>query len=1242
MPISSTQIANVIQGQVGMFSAAAQYAQAVSAQYGFQPSSASPIDDPRDSPALQGGMMASGAIRGADYATGALSGAAMFGMAPRMFDPFTGTAHAAMRGYGASGIAGGIGAGAAVGGAYLALGSVFKWGVDQAVFGAQQHAMLNQQIGGMAPGLGSGQVGQMSSMVSQAARSGMGSVNEMTSLMQQGGADGTVNMQSLSQFQSSFQKLLSNVRSVAVALNTSLTEAQQAMQQVRGLGVSQGDAAGFLGSMRGIGQASGLAPHQMMGLAAAGSQLGRMTGIDRASSAMGQMVQGGAVNMAMRGNMIDGVDQEAGSQYQSAAFRFLGSRYGRTPLAAMMGKNGEYDQDAANQIASGSLSRAQIQQMAQHNLAPRGATDRFNARRSELAGRFVSDFGGQAISPMLNMAAEGSGSPETLRAQLTGLSRVDQAGMEQLNRAMPGIRSKMMQEGTASFQRGAGGGLGDALGKNLEMIIGPYREKLERYGAELAQSAQSVIEDVTRKFVSQPPSRADPSTYAQYFRSHVSGGANPVTRAVQAMGGSSPNYFAGAQSGSWLPSGSQVAAHGTGVGFGELPMNGFAPMGHNQYAGAMALGSIPWSGGRNLMGMAGGAVDGAGASMMRAFASESSGFMGLGGVGTVSGAGRGAGLAARGVGMGMRGLGALTGGLALGALAADIGMNELPEAQRMFGYRPITQGAILGQGASALKFANDTGLLAHSMQSRQIGSMVGGMDYEEMQKQGLTAVGGMNGPGQQLFITQEGLQDANRLAEGAGAAMAAFGRYGKVGAIAMARAGLSAGDSRGQSMMLANHLGIPHKEAARLIMAMKTSGLQANWENTDPRDYRKKWLANQRFKPQESYLASAANAVSSAFGFGPARDDAGRDPASRSKRTRNLMLMGMDEKNSDRLGGKTLDAMQQEWAADGISGLDYKTRLADGLAKMAAIDPINGREDYNDMAGNLVKGNVRPVNDRKWDEPTNHKYAHDWSKTAAEVNPVLQAEKQSARQAAWSAATIGGVNVATMDRFVEEYSEGVRLTGPRKGDGRVTAPENLMLDMLADPHVTARGAGMMSARLSRDGTSAGQAGAHAAGEVSRLRADTEKGRSATKVIANLLTSDFGPAAAKMQKHFKSGAHWTAGIEANLVDSARRLLQLGSNGKPVNSEEAEALAREIDQAGIDYAKNHNDTMRLYKVAAKIATLEAQAPSGGGGQPGDFTKQMTEVIRGMGVFATALNRITDNPIVRLLADGKPAAG
>lgn len=1238
MAISSTQVANIVQGQVGMFSAAAQYAQAVSAQYGFQPSSASPIDDPRDSPALQGGMAASAGLRGLEMAGSAGVLAAQFGMGPRQLDPFTMGAHAFTMGREASGWAGGIGAAAGAAGAVMAVGSVFKWGVDQAVFGAQQHAMLNQQIGQIAPNMSGGQIGQMSSMVSQISRQGMGSVNELTALMQQGGADGSVSMQSLGQFQSSFQRLLSNVRQVASTLNSSLTEAQAAIQQVRGLGVGAGEAAGFLGTMRGIGQAGGFSPGQMMGIAGQGAQLGLQTGIGRQAGAMGQMVQAGVLGMVGRNGLIDGVDADTGGQYGNAAFRFLGSRYGRAPLAAMMGRNGEYDQDAASQIASGLMSREQMQAAANRNLAGAGQTDRFNARRQELMGRFVSDFGGQAIAPALQEMTRGLSNPESMRAGLTGLTRADQQGMDQLNRAMPGLRARLAEEGRAAFDKGTGGGGGlmDAIGQNVEQIIGPYRTMMQQYGAQLAQSAQTLIEDVTKSFVRQPPSRADPAVYARQFQQHLSGsgGFSASVQEGRRLGAGQASYF-GRQSGPYddlvggLPSGLQLGALGSSVSPSELPMYGLAPMHHNPYGAAAALSAMPF-GGRSLLGAAAGGIDAMGAGMMTAFASESTGFMGLGGIGMGMGTGRLAGAAMRGVGLaGRLGAGVL-GAAAPLMLGADLAFNEAPEVSRKMGWSPISQGALMGQQADLVKFASGAGLLDDPLGAQKVGGWRGGMDYDDMQRKGLVPIGGMvgaggaEGSGFQLAATQQQMRQMEQLVTQSGAALARFNQYGQTGQVALAFAQGMSRDPGQMTGELANQLGIPTRDAAQVILAVKAQGLQREVRSrTTPEMFRQEW------RDHEGAYSGRLDTKPMGAGSPPGY-------TKEQKKAYAIMIRGMNPQNG-RLGGKTIDQVMDEAREGGTpeGSPAYKAKLISALQLLDAEGAAGF--DYTAAADDIISGKVTPVGmgaggrEQRWGDVRDFSNAQSWGALQGKINPALQGEAGTARQEMWSAATIAGVSQGMVGRYVDEFSQGLTDTG---GNKTLEAPERLMQDMLKDASLTDTSWRKFASQMARGNTEASQRMAGMAVVGGRLHHDVRVGKRADQIITDLMGTKFdGATGERARRHFKLGNPLGAGIEAQMIASAHSLIQLTKKeGEHVAPEEADALVAQVNAAGIEYAKSH-DKHAFDTVAAKIATMQSQAGQMAGGKSGDISKQMSEFMGNMQKLNEGMSALANNRLVQL---------
>mgnify|MGYP001367119245 CR=1 FL=1 len=174
MPISSTEVSNIIQSQVGMFSASAAYAHAVSAQYGYQSHGGMGVQDSRTSQqGLQAGAMGGMTARAPGMGLGALGAMSMFGFGPRQLDPFTMSMHAATQGFSRQGMAGAIGMGGATMLGYGALGAAGSWATDQMVSGAQNRGMLNAQMGQMMPGMGAQGLGMMSQQVESQARMGM-------------------------------------------------------------------------------------------------------------------------------------------------------------------------------------------------------------------------------------------------------------------------------------------------------------------------------------------------------------------------------------------------------------------------------------------------------------------------------------------------------------------------------------------------------------------------------------------------------------------------------------------------------------------------------------------------------------------------------------------------------------------------------------------------------------------------------------------------------------------------------------------------------------------------------------------------------------------------------------------------------------------------------------------------------------------------------------------------------------
>ena len=771
MPITSTQVSNIIGGQVGMFSASAQYSQAISAQYGFAAHGAPWNNDPLAPTNIQaGGSLASGMAGSPALAMGALSTAAMFGAAPRMFDPFSMSMHMGARGFAAGGLAGGIGMGAATFAGYAGLGAIGSWGIDQMRTGAQNRMMMTGAINQVMPQMGTGGLNAIAGQMEMMNRQGMGSIQELTGLMRQGANSGALNTSSLSEFSMSFQKLVNNVRQVATALNTTMTQAQQAMQQVKSLGISSDNAAGFLGTARAFGSQVGMGPQQMMQYAGMGSQFAAGAGIDRMLGAQGAITQAGVYGLANRQGM-PGILPDSYQRYMGGASRFLSSRYGRSILGAMLDTNtGGLDMGMARQINSGAFTREQINQLSRRNIAAFGR-DAFEVRRGELGASFMSEFGPQGMGAAINEMTSGSSRPEQLRQMLTGLNRSDLAGMEALQSQTQRLTSQLVGAAREGFRQGQQQqSFSGALKQSWDQLIKPVRDKFRMIGADMTRSMQSAVEQFTGEFVRSnaftPASYgAQMSARNRHWQSSVLGGDSDWQHMLNTYGMQPDMAIMTAPSGgnggmlstlaNRLPSAFRLGAYSPGTGLDELPGYGLAT---ETFSGAQSMGIAGMRPGGHALSMAGRGmfnVGSFGAGLTSAMA-PSSGFMGMGGRGFFGGSSMLASRSMQGGGLLMRGLGWSARRLAAPMALYDLATNSGPEALRRSGRMAISAGAVTGDARRAIQFYQDTGVLTE------------GEDYESMtpaefldtspsERAGLTPLGGWsaNGTGTGTRRTQD-------------------------------------------------------------------------------------------------------------------------------------------------------------------------------------------------------------------------------------------------------------------------------------------------------------------------------------------------------------------------------------------------------------------------------------------------------------------------------------------------------
>lgn len=796
MAISSNEISNIISGQVGMFSASAQYAQAISNQYGFQTGGSIGITDPRDRSGqeLQAAGFGQFGARAPGFAMGGLGLMAMMNYAPRMLDPFTMGANMIRSGYRGAGMAGAIGMGGAAIGLGMGVGAVGNFATGNMVTGAQNRGLLNSQISNIFPNMNSGGLNMMASQVESMSRTGMGSIRELATLMQQGATSGALDTGSLNQFSQSFRKLIQNVRSVATVLNSSMTEAGQALEQVKSIGVKSTEAAQFLGAARGIGTAAHISPGQMMGIARSGAQFGFSAGIGRAEGAMGAMTSAGVYSLAQQNENFN-VDSGSQGRYTQAATRFLLSSRGKTVLGAMINRQGEFDAGRAAGIARGAYSGEDLRRMYRENIDSTQMRRFLRNRGTEIAGKFITQFGPEAISGSLDAMTTGSvdgvgRDTEMMQKTLTGLNRRDIDNMRQMAAAAPMLKQKLVDEARAGFREGQQRYTAtQMMGIAFDRMIKPIRKQFREFGASMTQGASEAMEQITNEFAG--PRRRQANHRAEWSQMHAEWSGNnmlsdfyksgmpEMSTSLSRMPGRATGWASFAN---YLPGAMRMGSMPEGTSLDELPLGGMTTLDPND---AMTIGGIGlaaranlFPGGRNVFGAAGAATQSLGRGLDRmAMVGYSRGpggapkypWMGFTGVNTLRGAARMPGGIAKTAGVLGRGVGRGLGFLSLPMMAYGLS-GALGNSRRSLGYEGISEGAISGNNARLVHALRKSGFLGETHMGFEDITDFTRRDFPGTPVTGIFGEDGEEGgKGYQGFLTEEGEEQVETLFGSSGA-----------------------------------------------------------------------------------------------------------------------------------------------------------------------------------------------------------------------------------------------------------------------------------------------------------------------------------------------------------------------------------------------------------------------------------------------------------------------------------------
>ena len=730
MVMSSTDVSNVIQGQMGMFASSASYVQAATSNnyQGVQAGGAT--QDTRSAGNVQAAGVANAASRVPGMAMGGMAMAASFGMAPRILDPFSSGANAygAVRKVG-GGMGAALSAGAASAGAVVGMGVVMNHMTAQPFMqGAQARAGLNAQMASVMPNANANQLGQMSQSIESMNRLGVGSMNELSSLVSSGVSSGDISTRSIADFTSSFQKLVSTATSIATTLKTSITEGNAALQTVRGMGVSMEQAPGFVGSMAAMGRASGQSPGEMLGHAGAGIGLARAVGIDATSAAMGSMTNQSVARMAMNQNLIEGQYEGQYDKLQMGGMRFLGSRQGSQVLSAAFDpETGRLNQDLAAQIASGGMDAKEIRSRSAKTMSASGGA--FRSARGELAGEYMSEFGAGGIA---NPLSEMTGGNQGMMQRLTQLHRADLSVTNQMSAIGPRLRMQIMEEARSGFQEGQqqNMGLGQAIGAAVKQIAAPYRAKFRALGASMTQTVMSAMEDSTSMLTAggrpmqdnylsdrmQIGANAGDSSSVNYMNSIVAGGGTGGSRTLGYTAGSHLSDEKRETMEKYVPPIARMGTFTGGTNPLSLPGGGFNLSRYNEnYTTASTVMGVAGLGRmvarRQALALPGMALGGVGNAITKAVGGGMR--AGLRGVGTFRGvAAMGGGLAKMGGGI-LRGGGRFAGAplVAAAAVTANYMFNYSPEQRRRAGQEQHTSGAMSGHNAKLFSDMGDIGAI---------------------------------------------------------------------------------------------------------------------------------------------------------------------------------------------------------------------------------------------------------------------------------------------------------------------------------------------------------------------------------------------------------------------------------------------------------------------------------------------------------------------------------------------------
>ncbi len=625
MPISSTEIQNLISGQmqnmVAMQQAQRQFSMSTTPQPLPPQALSGQYADPTAANVHQfGGQAATGIGNMAPAAMAGIGLAAMFGHAPAMLDPFTSAArYGIMAGQG-GGMAAGIMTGAGIMGAYAGAGALANnLFFDPFRQGAQMQgsaAGFASQIFPEASAQSQAAVAQMHLRMAQSpinAFVGAPTIAQVQMLTMQGIQAGDINARGgMSQFMQQNRQVMQQSRLLSNAMNISVNDAYEASVSLRNIGVDDGAQVGTLHAMQ-YGKVAGMDMPAMMQAATMGSMGAHRSGISRQLGISSAIRQSSMFGYVAKKRIMD-IDEGDVQSFNQAGNRFFSGQHGQQVLAAMMDESGELDMSAAKQIAAGSMSREEVQRRYQRVIGRSSTHDNFMAHGEELASGFLAQFGPQGVVKSAKRMNQGLLHGQTRLLQDLGLNSQQAGQLSMLGDQEGDYRSRMAADLDDEMRTGpVKQGILESMSKAYETITRPITDRMKKMGEGVSAGIAKWAGEVANNFTGElDHTTNDPAMFRSFNRQSALGNATAgwmgagLNRAMslrqqQGYGTLSGTKLHGVGS-SFLPRMAFGQAEGmNGVDF--MDASGFGLMPEDGNAGVTAvMGGLAFAGGTAIHG----------------------------------------------------------------------------------------------------------------------------------------------------------------------------------------------------------------------------------------------------------------------------------------------------------------------------------------------------------------------------------------------------------------------------------------------------------------------------------------------------------------------------------------------------------------------------------------------------------------------------------------------------------------